>query len=87
RSEDVARLKPWARLWQRWVSATFLRSYLELSSRVPFLPEEPREMKLLLDIFLLEKAIYELGYELNNRPTWVEIPMQGILDLMEPGNA
>jgi maltose alpha-D-glucosyltransferase/alpha-amylase len=36
---------------------------------------------VLLDVFLLEKAIYELGYELNNRPEWLEVPLQGILQL------
>jgi predicted trehalose synthase len=35
-----------------------------------------------LDAHLLEKAIYELGYELNNRPDWIRIPLQGILDLI-----
>ena len=40
-------------------------------------------MKLLLDIFLLEKAVYELGYEINNRPEWVRIPLVGILALAE----
>jgi len=38
---------------------------------------------VLLDAFLLEKALYELAYELNNRPDWVRIPIQGILELLE----
>ena len=37
---------------------------------------------MLLEVFLLEKALYELGYELANRPEWVRIPMEGILSLM-----
>jgi maltose alpha-D-glucosyltransferase/alpha-amylase len=36
--------------------------------------------------FELEKAFYELNYELNNRPTWTKIPLQGILQLMEGGD-
>ena len=40
-----------------------------------------REM-MLLDALLLEKAVYELGYELNNRPDWVKIPIQGIRQQM-----
>lgn len=40
-------------------------------------------MEILLDAYLLEKAMYELGYELNNRPDWIEIPIEGILGIME----
>jgi maltose alpha-D-glucosyltransferase/alpha-amylase len=38
----------------------------------------------MLSAYTLEKAVYELGYELNNRPTWVDIPIAGILELMKP---
>jgi maltose alpha-D-glucosyltransferase/alpha-amylase len=38
----------------------------------------------MLDVYLLEKAVYELGYELNNRPDWVTVPIAGILGLIEP---
>ena len=43
-----------------------------------FVPQSDEEFARLLDAFLLEKAIYELGYELNNRPDWVSIPIRGI---------
>jgi maltose alpha-D-glucosyltransferase/alpha-amylase len=82
RPEDIAALKPWARFWYRWVSAAFLKAYLAEASQVPFLPQERDELQVLLDAHLLEKAIYELGYELNNRPDWIGIPLQGILDLV-----
>ncbi len=73
---------PWAQFWQRWVSATFLAEYLQVASQSTFLPRHPQELEVLLDAYLLEKAIYELGYELNNRPEWVEIPLRGILQLL-----
>jgi maltose alpha-D-glucosyltransferase/alpha-amylase len=38
---------------------------------------------VLLDTFLLQKAIYELRYEINNRPDWVRIPIHGIVQLLE----
>jgi maltose alpha-D-glucosyltransferase/alpha-amylase len=82
RPEDIAALEPWARFWYRWVSAAFLKAYLAEASQVPFLPEGRDELQVLLDAHLLEKAIYELGYELNNRPDWIGIPLQGILDLV-----
>ena len=83
RPEDLARLEPWAHCWNLWVSAAFLSAYFASSSKASFLPRSREELSLLLDIYLLEKSIYELGYELNNRPDWVKLPLRGILDLLE----
>ncbi len=82
RAEDVERLEPWAKFWCSWVSATFVKAYLEAAGEASFLPRSPEELRVLLDTFLLEKAIYELGYELNHRPDWARIPMLGILELL-----
>jgi maltose alpha-D-glucosyltransferase/alpha-amylase len=82
RPEDISPLQPWARFWHLWVSAAFLKAYLAGAAQVSFLPQERDELQVLLDAFLLERAIYKLGYELNNRPDWVRIPLQGILDLL-----
>jgi trehalose synthase-fused probable maltokinase len=79
---DVPGLEPWARLWHHAVSAAFLRSYLATAGTAPFLPRSPDERQGLLDTFLLDKAVYELAYELNNRPAWVRIPVEGILQLL-----
>jgi maltose alpha-D-glucosyltransferase/alpha-amylase len=46
-------------------------------------PGNDSDLELLLRFFLLEKVVYEIGYELNNRPDWVEIPMRGLLSLMQ----
>lgn len=75
-------LDSWARYWQRWVSAAFVKSYLIRSGHAPYLPATRNEMGLFLDAYMLDKAIYELGYELNNRPSWVAIPLEGIADLL-----
>lgn len=83
RPEDFVPLEPWARFWQTWVSATFLRSYLAAATAAAFLPQTSEELQLLLDVYLLEKALYELRYELNSRPDWIRIPLQGILQLLE----
>jgi maltose alpha-D-glucosyltransferase / alpha-amylase len=82
RAEDFAILELWARLWYRWVSVAFWRSYLAAAGDASFLPRRREELQALLDAYLLEKAVYELGYELNNRPTWVRIPLEGILQLL-----
>ena len=83
REEDLPALEQWARFWYVWVSAIFLRSYLEAVAPAHLMPENPEQLKILLDAYLLEKAIYEIGYELNNRPDWVRVPIQGIFQLME----
>lgn len=80
--EDYPWLESWADFWQSWVCAIFLKSYLEVSGRGSFLPETEQELQVLLDTYLLEKAVYELGYELNNRPDWVKIPIRGIRHLL-----
>jgi len=81
RPEDLGRLIPWARLWERSVSAEFLRAYRTASQESNHVPSEPAAFRRLLDAYLLDKALYELLYEMNNRPTWVRIPVEGILAL------
>jgi maltose alpha-D-glucosyltransferase/alpha-amylase len=76
-------LAPWIRFWHDWACAAFLRSYLDTAGAGCFLPSSEDELSGLLDAYLLEKAIYELGYELNNRPAWVSIPLHGILSLVD----
>jgi maltose alpha-D-glucosyltransferase/alpha-amylase len=83
RPEDLPELESWADSWYRWVAASYLRAYLEAASGAAWLPQEQPEMHRLLEIFLLEKAAYELGYELGHRPDWVSIPLRGMLDLLE----
>lgn len=82
RPEDFSSLEPWARFWYLWVSAAFLKAYITVADQAPFLPSDRQELQILLEAHLLEKAVYELGYELNNRPDWVKIPLQGILQLV-----
>jgi predicted trehalose synthase len=68
----------WANYWSAWVSASFLREYLAAAQQGEFLPKDGSQLHSLLRAFLLEKALYELRYELNNRPDWVSIPLEGI---------
>ncbi|MGD2217991.1 MAG: putative maltokinase, partial [Gemmatimonadales bacterium] len=82
RPEDIPVLEPWVQFWYRWVSAQFLSIYLETTQDTGILPEGEDEFKALLDLCTLDKAFYELTYELNNRPDWVAIPLRGITDLM-----
>jgi maltose alpha-D-glucosyltransferase / alpha-amylase len=78
---QLAELEPWTRYWYQWVSAIFLKAYFGVVGQSNLVPKDPATLALLLEASLLEKAIYEVGYELNNRPDWVRIPLEGILQL------
>jgi maltose alpha-D-glucosyltransferase/alpha-amylase len=81
RPEEYSALERWAAFWERWVCVAFLRAYLQTADGPAFLPSQPADLEALLEAFLLDKALYELKYELNNRPAWVRIPLHAILDL------
>ena len=83
RPEDLVALEPWARVWNFWVSKTFLNRILSTRRQVGSSRPSATRVDILLNIYLLEKALYELGYELNNRPDWMHIPLTGILQLLE----
>ena len=82
RTEDVPFLEHWADLWYRQESATFLESYLATAAGASFLPQKEGDLTVLLEAYLLDKAVYEVGYELNHRPDWVLIPIRGIKHLL-----
>jgi len=82
RAEDAALLEAGAVFWHQWISSAFLRAYLDRSAGARHLPASRDEVNVLLNAHLLEKALYEIGYELNNRPEWVRIPLRGVLELL-----
>jgi maltose alpha-D-glucosyltransferase/alpha-amylase len=69
--------------WAERASTAFLRSYWEAAGSAPFASPKAEERKLLLDTMLIEKALYELRYELDNRPGWVRIPLRGLRRILE----
>ncbi len=79
--DDAPTLGTAAQLWYVAVSGSFLRAYLDLAGKSEFLPTKPDDLERLLQVYLLEKACYELRYELNNRPDWAEVPLAGILEV------
>jgi maltose alpha-D-glucosyltransferase/alpha-amylase len=78
---DPNALAGWSQLWQRAATAEFLSSYRSSVSANPALLPSASEAQILLDGYLLEKALYEVQYELDNRPTWVRIPINSILTI------
>jgi maltose alpha-D-glucosyltransferase/alpha-amylase len=76
--DDYHLIEPWADAWQHWASQAFLSGYRTTLGNSPLVPP-PADFDRLLEAFILEKAFYELGYELDNRPDWIRIPLHGLL--------
>jgi maltose alpha-D-glucosyltransferase/alpha-amylase len=82
RPGEFDRLEPWARTWQTWATAAFLRAYFDTVDRALFVPADAEHRDALLRRFVLAKALYELNYEFNHRPDWIRIPLWGIFDML-----
>ncbi len=83
RQEDFDILEKWAELWYHYISGTYLKTYTGALGETRLIPDNKEDLKTMLDTYILEKAVYELGYELNNRPDWVLIPIKGINYIMK----
>ena len=71
-----------AERWYRDVSRAYLDAYFATSGDAAYLPAAEADRQALLDLFILEKAVYEVAYELNSRPAWLAIPLKGVLSLV-----
>lgn len=69
--------------WYREVTQSYLNAYWLAMQGASVFQAEQRELDFLLQFHLMEKAVYELGYELNARPTWVKIPLRGIQEVIK----
>ena len=83
RPEDMPLLEAWAQQWFHYVSQYFLTAYLDVAGSHSFLPSNDDDLDLVLRVYILEKAIYEVGYEMNARPEWLRIPIRGVLYAMK----
>lgn len=83
RREDLPMIQTWVDAWHRWVSVAFLQGYRQTAEGAVFMPKSTEEFQILLRVYSLEKAVYEVGYELNNRPSWVRVPLKGIAYLLD----
>ena len=79
---EYPRFAQWADFWRLSAEADFLRGYLSAVDP-KLIPADVDGFNLLLDAWLLQKAAYEVGYELNSRPDWLDIPLRGILKLLD----
>jgi maltose alpha-D-glucosyltransferase/alpha-amylase len=81
--EERAAVEQRLRAWAERLSAAFWESYRETLGDTPLWPADEDQTKALLDLFLLEKALYEIEYELTNRPGWSHIPLEATLRILE----
>jgi maltose alpha-D-glucosyltransferase/alpha-amylase len=81
-SQDCNRLEIACHAWQTWVCKAFLNSYLATTADSKLYQANREDFQKVLLLFLVDKALYELRYELNNRPDCVPIPLKGITDLI-----
>ncbi|HXH51347.1 MAG TPA: putative maltokinase [Terriglobia bacterium] len=83
--DQVKRLEKPAVDWKREASGAFMQGYRKTIEGCSSCPAEPDTFARLLDLFILEKALYEIRYELANRPSWLRIPVEGIMSLLAHG--
>ncbi|HSL56658.1 MAG TPA: maltose alpha-D-glucosyltransferase [Acidimicrobiales bacterium] len=81
-ADGLERYAAWGELWRRWVEAVYLHRYLDIARPAGIVPDDPDELRLLIDSYTLEKALYEARYELRYRPDWATIPLGSILELL-----
>ena len=81
--EQAVRIAPGVRLWFVSVAGTFLREYLDIVESTPYHARTREEFRVLLDGYMLGKALYEVSYEANNRPEWLPIPVTGVVELLK----
>jgi maltose alpha-D-glucosyltransferase/alpha-amylase len=72
---DAPLNEAWASWWTKAATAAYLAGYMETPGIQALLPADLDTTERLLDVFILEKALYELRYELDNRPAWVWLPL------------
>jgi len=83
RAEDTSALAPLAAEWERRSIESFMAGYEETMAGASSYPSSQRRAEQILDLFVLEKAFYEMSYEIANRPSWVRIPLEGIRRILD----
>ncbi len=82
-AHQLASLAERSRAWQAWVTVRFLTGYLDQAEGEPFVPADAEDRHALLSAYVLDKALYEVRYDLNHRPDWAGIPLRGIAELLD----
>jgi maltose alpha-D-glucosyltransferase/alpha-amylase len=86
RADDVQRLAHWAQAWKSTIRDAYLAAYLETAAGASFLPASESDTKLLLEAYQLDKALYEVAYDLSYRPGWVATPLRAVNEMLAQFN-
>jgi maltose alpha-D-glucosyltransferase/alpha-amylase len=84
---DFAKMEPYVREWERLTALAFREGYEAGAQGCPAYPRDRDDASRLIELFTVEKALYEIRYELANRPRWVPIPVKGLLGILAQGAA
>jgi maltose alpha-D-glucosyltransferase/alpha-amylase len=84
-SAERSPLERWLQFWAGWTSAVFLRSYVDVAGTAAFLPTPRKGIQTLLDVYTIEKCALELQRYLENRLSWVDLPINEILRVLKSG--
>jgi len=84
RPSEANKLEPAAKLWFQWTVWIFLKEYRQAAAGSELVPPSAPAFEFWLSVFLMEKALYEVMYEFNNRPSWIGIPLEGLLSMIPP---
>jgi maltose alpha-D-glucosyltransferase/alpha-amylase len=82
REDDRLLLAPWAQAWTARINAVYLDAYMATAAGAGFLPSSAADAQLLLEVFQLDKALYEIGYEISYRPAWVSTPLRAVIQML-----
>ena len=81
--DDTGKLAVALDAWRDRATAAFVDAYRETMTDARLWPADPAAAKRMLNFFLLEKALYEIEYELAHRPDWLRVPLAGILRILD----
>ena len=81
--EEINYYQPFADLWAFYMRSFFMKAYLETVKGSAFIPADNQDLQMMLETYMLEKVIYDLNYEMNNRPDWVKIPLRVLKTILD----
>ncbi len=77
-NDKITELLPFARIWAHYMVGFFMHAYLETVQGSSFIPQDPKDLQMMVETYIVEKALYDLNNDLKNRPDWMIVPLLSI---------